>query len=295
MKFGPGRDRDKSFDRMLLEADPFSGEESEYFTLPCGQCIGCRLEHARSWAVRCMHEAEMNEDNCFLTLTYSDEFLPKDGSLDVTEWQRFMKRLRKKFKRGRNNEGIRYLHCGEYGDDFGRPHYHACVFNHDFADKKFFKKVKGGVLYVSEELQKLWPYGFSTIGQVTFDSAGYCARYSLKKVNAHLKDYGDRAREYGTQSNGLGLKWLEKYWKEVYGLDRVNVVRDKGSYQCKAPRYYDNKFQEWYPEAWYFIKEARDEKAKANMMDNTVERLRVKEYIKMQQVERLHREYDKAI
>ena len=85
-------------------------------TVPCGQCIGCRLERSRQWAIRCTHEASLWEKNCFITLTYNDENLPKDGSLDVTHFQKFMKRLRKK-----HGAGIRFYHCGEYGDKFGFP------------------------------------------------------------------------------------------------------------------------------------------------------------------------------
>ena len=95
-------------------------------TVPCGQCIGCRLERSRQWAVRCIHEASLHEDNCFITLTYDDAHLPTDLSLNVSHFQKFMKRLRKRF-----GEGIRFFHCGEYGENFGRPHYHACLFTSD--------------------------------------------------------------------------------------------------------------------------------------------------------------------
>jgi hypothetical protein len=63
--------------------------------LPCGQCVGCKLERSRQWAVRCMHEASLYENNCFVTLTLDDDHLPSDGSLDKDIFQRFMKRLRK--------------------------------------------------------------------------------------------------------------------------------------------------------------------------------------------------------
>ena len=69
-------------------------------TISCGSCIGCRLERSRQWAVRCMHEAQLYRDNCFITLTYSDLHLPEDGSLHVKHFQDFMKRFRKKFGSG---------------------------------------------------------------------------------------------------------------------------------------------------------------------------------------------------
>ena len=97
-------------------------------SLPCGRCIGCRISYSRDWAVRCVAHADMFLNNSFITLTYQDSKLPVNGSLDYTHWVKFMKRLRKKFGR------VRYYMCGEYGETFGRPHYHACLFNFDFSD-----------------------------------------------------------------------------------------------------------------------------------------------------------------
>ena len=118
-------------------------------TVSCGQCIGCRLERSRQWAVRCMHEASMHTDNCFVTLTYSDEGIahldrcidPETGeigagplrSLNKRDIQLFMKRLRK-----RTGAKIRYLQCGEYGSKTQRPHHHVLLFGFDFSDKYMF-------------------------------------------------------------------------------------------------------------------------------------------------------------
>ena len=157
----------------------------EVLKLPCGQCVGCRLERSRQWAIRCVHEASLYDDNCFITLTYRDADLPADMSLNLKHFQKFMKRLRKRF-----GSGIRFYHCGEYGTLLGRPHYHACIFNFDFPDKKLFTIRDGINLYTSQALDELWPYGFSTIGSVTFESAAYTARYIMKKIN------GDAAKDH---------------------------------------------------------------------------------------------------
>ena len=118
--------------------------------VPCGQCIGCRLERSRQWAIRCVHEASLYDDNCFITLTYTDENLPCRGNRDCDkcdhfkekrcdglerglckrDFQLFLKRLRKMF-----GKGVRYHHCGEYGEQLGRPHHHACLFNFNFPDR----------------------------------------------------------------------------------------------------------------------------------------------------------------
>ncbi len=208
----------------------------------CGSCLGCRLDKSREWAARMIHEASMYDDNCFITLTYRDKcnctpeqmqkgyYLPPDGSLNKKHFQDFMKRLRKKFQ-GRR---IRYYQCGEYGDQLDRPHYHACLFNFEFSDKELFKESNGSFLFVSKVLDKLWPYGFSTIGELTFESAAYCARYVTKKVTGvrahdHYLRWDDDglafwlAPEYNTMSRrpGIGRDWYEKYKTDVFPSDEI--------------------------------------------------------------------------
>lgn len=206
-------------------------------TLPCGQCIGCRLEHARQWAVRCMHEASMHERNCFITLTYRDECLPADRSVSVRELQLFFKRLRKAY----SAERLRYYACGEYGAALGRPHYHACVFGFDFPDKYIWQVEDNYVLYRSPSLEKCWPFGFSTVGDVSFESAGYVARYCLKKVTgkgaAEHYQWADVAPEFSLMSRrpGLGRGWFERFKSDVYPKDFFTVNGRKN----KPPRYYD--------------------------------------------------------
>lgn len=160
--------------------------------VPCGRCVGCRLERSRQWAIRCVHEAQLHKNNCFITLTYDKAKLPErepglppaDISLHYPDFQKFMKRLR--FKYG---EGIRFYMCGEYGEKLGRPHFHACIFGHDFSDKKVWKKTdSGSIIYRSAELEELWPYGFSSVGDVNFESAAYVARYIMKKISGEAAE-----------------------------------------------------------------------------------------------------------
>lgn len=155
-----------------------------HLQVPCGRCVGCRLERSRQWAIRCVHEASLHEKNCFITLTYNDENLPADQSLHYEPFQLFMKRLRKKY-----GSGIRFYMCGEYGEKLARPHFHACLFGHDFDDKKVWKKTDAGsVLYRSAELEKLWPFGYSSVGDVSFESAAYVARYIMKKITGEAAE-----------------------------------------------------------------------------------------------------------
>ena len=235
-------------------------------TVPCGQCIGCRLERAREWAIRCVHEADMYDDNCFITLTYNDAYLPPNESLRKSDFQKFMKRLRKEF----SSRTVRYFMCGEYGDENKRPHYHACLFNVDFIDKYECVDVHGRKYWRSPTLEKLWPFGFSEIGEVTMNSAGYVARYCLKKITGKDADahYGKKIPEYTCMSRrpGIGYEWLEKFESDVYGRDEI-VVNDR--VMCKPPRYYDKKFSEknlTNSQKFDKIKSARVKEARTNTL-----------------------------
>ncbi|AXL15403.1 replication initiator protein [Microviridae sp.] len=270
------------------------------FNIPCGQCIGCRLNYSRQWAIRCIHEAQMHKNNCFITLTFSPEALAarkNPQSLEMREFQLFMKRLRKKY-----GEGIRFFHCGEYGEKNKRPHYHALIFGHDFDDKQLWNQKNGIKLYISDELKQLWPYGFSTIGDVTFESAAYCARYVLKKVTGDAAadhytytepETGEVINikpEYCTMSRkpGIGYNWLQKFKTDVYPHDYV-VIRDK--IKVKPPRYYDSLLSEAELKA-IKTKRIKDSPETIDKYDENMDRLWVKEECKIQTVKQLIRQLD---
>lgn len=245
-------------------------------SVPCGQCVGCRVSRSRQWAVRCMHEASLYDQNCFLTLTYSDENLPSNKSLSVGVFQGFMKRLRKRF-----GEGIRFYHCGEYGEQFGRPHYHACVFNFDFPDKRLWMRSQGENLFVSKELERLWPYGFSTIGDVTYQSAAYVARYIMKKVVGKKAEeyYEGRKPEYTTMSRnpGIGKDWFVQFNSDVFPDDFVVV----NGWKQSVPRYYDSLFECMYPSDFEEVKRRRLDASRLPKVvwNNSQERLAVREEV----------------
>lgn len=266
--------------------------------LPCGRCTGCRLERSRQWAMRIMHESQMHDDNCFVTLTFNDENLPKYG-LDHSIFQRFMKRLRKSLE----PKKIRFYMCGEYGEQFGRPHFHFCLFGHDFKDKKPFQKSPSGFqIYVSKQLDDLWGFGYTSIGDLTFESAAYVARYVMKKVTGDLAgSHYERVDlttgeiyqlkpEYNCMSRGqgIGLAWYEKYKDDVYNNDYV-IIRGQ---KCKPPRYYDNKFKKSYPVEFDLIQYEREKRARTKYEDNTEERLKVKEEVLNSRLNKLKRNLD---
>lgn len=263
--------------------------------LPCGQCIGCRLEKSRQWAIRCVHEAQLHKENCFITLTYDDKHLPEDQSLNLKHFQLFMKRLRKQF----TGKKIRFFHCGEYGDINKRPHYHAILFGLDFQDKQLISQREGVDLYTSKTLEKLWKKGYVTLGHVTFESAAYVARYITKKVtgedaenhykilNTSTGELTSIEPEYATMSRrpGIGKQWIEKYQDDIYPKD-FTTIRGK---KIKPPKFYDKYLEETHSELYEKIKGARIRQAKKHPENNTYERLEVREKCKKIQVKQLKR------
>lgn len=307
----------------------------------CGRCIGCRLAKSREWSVRCMHEASLYWDNCWLTLTLNDEYMySRENPYSVQKGQkseitRFLKRLRKKY-----GSGIRYFYCAEYGEtcffcnrtemmchqkgcgEFhpwrGRPHYHVCLFNHDFNDKTLFKIINDKKHYTSETLDLLWTdpdtklnMGTATISELTADSAGYTARYSLKKITGDLAEQDDPITkikhyqrlthdgqiidlepEYVNMSRGssklktggIGKGWLDLYPKEV--LDNDSVLFK--SLKIKPPRYYDDKLMDLDPHTVEENKLIRIDKAE-NDVNNTLDRLATREMITLRKTEKLYR------
>ena len=243
----------------------------------------------------------MYEENCFITLTLNDQYLQHRGypsSTQKEELQKFWKRLRK----SNPNKEIRYYAASEYGDNFDRPHYHACVFNHDFDDKKFFKiSPSGERLYISDKLHNLWtdpkskiPMGYCYIGEITFQSAAYVARYCTKKVGGDRKEehYTD---EYGVikepeqqyHSIGIGRPWFEKYKEDVINHDHV-IIEGKSH---PVPRYYDKLLERENLKLLENNKENRLITGLKYVKDKTKERLAVRERVKLAQLKILKGTY----
>lgn len=275
--------------------------DSDKFTIPCRRCIGCRLEYSRQWSVRCMHEASLYERNCFITLTYSPEYLPADLSLHHEHFQLFFKRLRKRY-----GEGIRYYMCGEYGSKNGRPHYHACLFNFDFDDKKFFKCVGKSRhrLYVSDSLSSLWKFGFCTVGAFSVNTAAYVARYVVKKclnddrmVTYVCPNTGlifNRAPEYSQASRrpGIASEWFSKFKSDVFPSDFV-VMNGK---KVRPPIYYLNLLKVQDPEMFSDVKSNRESVlSDLDFSEFTFDRLSVKEQVLRARVRNLERSLDKEV
>ena len=235
--------RDASFnsDGSICFSKKHFNRELVPFQLPCGKCVECLLERARDWSVRCTHEAYMHRQNSFITLTYSDEHIPKDGKLNYFHFQLFMKRLRKVA-----GLDIGFFMCGEYGETTGRPHYHACVFGYDFPDKvKVRTNDNGDEIWSSESLTEIWGLGHTELGSVTRQSAGYVARYVLKKQHPDApQGFQKMSLKYA-----IGKKFVEKFYKDIFVHARGSVIMS-GGVKCKVPRYYEKWFRENHFEEW---------------------------------------------
>lgn len=253
----------------------------EVIQLPCGQCLGCRLEYSRQWAIRCALEAKQWKHNYFVTLTYDEEHVPLREHMTVDsrtgeitdietvmtllprDLQLFIKRLRTNAVREYNTDNIRFFACGEYGPLNMRPHYHLILFNCPLPDLVVDKYNDGYTYYRSKFLEKTWNKGFVLVTDFSFDTAAYVARYMLKK---HKGKDGDFYEKRGivpeftrcSRKPGIAKSYLDENTDFIYNYDQVIVVNGKGSpVRCKPPKYFDRIFDGQNPELLDSIKSKR--------------------------------------
>lgn len=223
------------------------------FEFPCGKCLACRLNRAKEKAIRCIHEAQMHDDNIFLTLTYNDESL-KSSKLIYKDFQDFIKRLRK-----HTNNTISYMVTGEYGEKNKRPHWHAIIFNYAPTDATIgYTSDRGDKVYFSKAIDNLWGKGKTEFGSVTIESAGYVARYAAKK----LVHGDDSTHEYHpihrtSKIRPIGLSWLEKYYEHTFKTGYVVLPNGQ---KANIPRYYTDWLKKNHFEKYLcYITEVRSE------------------------------------
>lgn len=245
--------------------------------LACRNCIGCRIDKSREWAVRIMHEQSLHAENMFITLTYNDEHLPRDQGLHHDHFKDFMKRLRRWADYNLDGRKISYYMCGEYGAKFGRPHYHAIIFNLRMPDAK-----KYGKLWNSEILERLWGKGYTSIGNVTLQSAAYVARYIMKKVTGdqaekhyikalvdeetgEIVDRFEVEPEYNRMSTrpAIGKEWFKLYSKDFGENPEEQQIHINGK-AFPMPSYYLRQLEAQDPKKYEQIMEARKKYASEN-------------------------------
>lgn len=235
----------------------------DFVEIPCGKCIGCRLEYSRQWANRCMLEMEYHKSAYFVTLTYNDEHVPrvyypdpdtgeamKALSLRKRDLQLFMKRLRKSFPQCH----IRFFAAGEYGSGTFRPHYHLILFGLELDDLQLYKTSPQGFRYYnSPSLQRCWsvfdddrcvsPLGFAVVADVSWETCAYTARYVMKKLKGpEAQFYNDHNLEppftVMSRKPGIARLWYDDHpdcMEQAY----INISTPTGGKKFRPPRYYD--------------------------------------------------------
>lgn len=201
----------------------FGSYAADWLLLPCGKCLSCRMRLAHMWSMRCRYELESHDASCFITLTYRNADLPAGGSLQRDDYQRFLKRLRKRLAPLK----IRYFGCGEYGLKKLRPHYHFIIFGWCPADLRLFFVRGRNPVYRSEFLEELWPHGFCSVGTVSDDSIKYVCRYTMKKAFQELPDSLLPAFTVCSSRPAIGRDWFLRNWRD-------SLVRDDN---CAIVRY----------------------------------------------------------
>lgn len=253
----------------------------EPLKIPCGQCLGCRLEYSRQWAMRCYFEAKQYDHNYFVTLTYDNDHLPvtdhvqfdKDtgevvssevvSTLVPRDLQLFLKRLRTTVDREYGHQGIRFFACGEYGPQNMRPHYHLILFNLPLYDLKLLKIENGNAYYRSALLERIWNKGYIVVTEFSFSTAGYVARYMLKKHKGFDADFYEKRGLYPeftrcSRRPGIGREYYELNKDSMYQFDEVFIPqRGAPPLKCKPPKYFDTLFGIENPEDMEYTKERR--------------------------------------
>lgn len=258
---GP-RTQEKEFSERYLDQNA-----TPTIDIPCGKCELCRVEQRYSKAVRIMLEAESwPEATYFITLTYNQEN-HTDPDLDHKDWAQFMKNFREEFCQAKHSlypmklrkgkvrtksvtfKKIKQVMCGEYGDTFGRKHFHGIIFNHSFDDIEFtgnYSK-KGNPIHTSKKLADVWKKGFVQLEKVNFDLALYVGSYVTDYMDETDVNTGHKKKQYGRFGKGIGETWIRKYWREVLAVGSIKTL--EGNY--RIPRYFVQKVKEWYPEKYH--------------------------------------------
>ena len=293
----------------------------ESIDIPCGKCIGCRLEYSKQWANRIMLESKTSNNIWGINLTYNNDNIPIKHPIDLEtgevitsiecptlkekDVQDFLKRLRMNMFRKYGTKSIRYAYAGEYGEQRQRPHYHLIVFNCPIKDLKEVRKSKKNFpMYESEEISKTWGKGLVTINEVSWDYSAYVARYIMKKQKGQgSKEYYDsigREKEYFRTSRrpGLGKEYYNLNKDKIYDTDEIFLGKRDKVLKLKPAKYYDKLFDVEDHERMQEIKENRRKSAEdkikiiKNILNNEItyeEYLEIQERTKQEQVKSLRR------
>lgn len=304
---------DRNTGEILLKYHP--GRDLADTFLPCGHCEHCCRRKAGESALRFQHELHLpvsrrkgpggeavweplaSREGQFLTLTYRDECLPRSDA----EWHRhnvlFLKGVRERAERVHGAK-LRTLGCRERGDSFGRPHSHFVLVGHAFEVTREWVGVGDSRKPVLRcpELEALWPYGHVGVGELTDESIGYVARYTMKKVGGSSAgvEWIERGRrkvraswyvlpdgarvllavaDAVGRSQGLGRGWFDRFGEQAIEQGAVIV---RGGARVPLPDYYLKQGRRKFPQVFEETKAARAEAARLAWSENEPGRMAVR-------------------
>lgn len=254
---------------------------SKGISIPCGKCIGCRLDYSREWAIRSYLECKEYDYNYFVTLTYAPEHLPKGQGYDVETGEviygdslnpkhltKFIKDLRRYFDYHYGHKGIRFMASGEYGDKTGRPHYHLIIYNLPLPDCMYWNSNWDGDKYfTSKIISDIWGKGHCIVANVNWETSAYVARYVMKKSlgKDSRKIYAARGQlpEFIRQSRapGLGRSYYEKNKDVIYATDELSVIKGNKLLTTRPVGYFDRLYEKDNPERLAELKAKRQDYA----------------------------------
>lgn len=254
--------------------DYSTGEFYDQILLPCGRCVGCRMEHSKQWANRCVLESldHPKETNWFLTLTIDDDHL-KDyitergfATVRIDDISTFMKALRGRWSSQYHVDGIRFFGASEYGDKSMRPHYHILVFGLPLFDLIHYKNNdRGDPMWISRELEDVWQRGQIIVGEFNWNSAAYTARYVMKKCDGmSQKVYDDLCIEPEktrmSRRPGIAASYFDANLDHIYDLDEIVLPATIGNnlQVISPPKYFDKRLEKVNPLLLAKIKSERN-------------------------------------
>ena len=313
--------------------DIIDGKETIKMLIPCGQCIGCRLDYSRQWANRGYLESLLHAQNYFITLTYDNEHLPmKDftiiedkiyprteewkGTLNKRDLQLFFKRLRDRIPK------FSYMACGEYGSENGRPHYHAILFGAELPTETFYnpRLINHEFYYQNDIIEECWTeevgrgkktgksLGYSNISEANWNTIAYTARYVVKKQMGIYADeeYKKRGQEKEfitvSKNPAIGKEYFNLHHMDIMENDKIMIHNKNGTYEVTRPRYYDKLIEKYHEEELKETKAKRKKIAQelAELKDTTTslkrkQQLEVEERTQKQKTAQLLRPLDKKV
>lgn len=184
------------------------------YTVPCGRCMNCRIKHQSGLEFLCTKELlyrySLGQGASFVTLTYTDEHVPKNKygymTLRKSDLQKFFKRVRKNIADNNYPFNFSYVACGEYGDTLSRSHYHIVFLGLTDAEAQLV-------------CRKAWPYGLIDVGPLTSGGLRYVLKYCSKTAfNSDVKaleEQNEIEHQFLCHSVKLGRHWIDTHIDDI--------------------------------------------------------------------------------